>query len=50
MVSEFGRVSERRKVRVNISKTRVIRFGCSERQVIWSYDFEWRELGGSGVF
>lgn len=44
VVSEFRGMSERRKLRVNVIKSKVIRF--SGETGYFEFEFEWRELRG----
>ena len=50
--SEFGRVCKKRKLRVNVGKSKVVR--CMSLEV-WKYgsnafDTKWQTIRGSGLF
>ena len=50
LVSEFGRVCERRKLRVNVGKSKVMscsRYGNGGSNAC---DSKWRTIRGSGLF
>lgn len=44
LVSEFVRMFERRKLRVNVNRSKVIRFSSGNRQVSWSMSLNGRYL------
>ena len=52
LVEEFGRICERRKLKMNVTKSKVMR--CSRRVGGWvggpECKFEWGDVGGSGSF